>query len=291
MMIDRRPGPTTRVRVTEWRGDGATHHEDRVTTEEPLEVRVASPGAPPRRFGVTMRTPGHDFELAAGLLLSEGLVAGVDDVESVAYCTDRELTREQELNVVTVSLTVPPREEWSARQMSATSACGVCGTDSLESVEALAAPGRGEPIAYPARLLRSLPGRLRGRQRVFDRTGGLHAAGIFGPDGTEVVVREDVGRHNAVDKAVGHCLLNRSDPVGGLLCTSGRLGFEIVQKAVMSGIGAVVAVGAPTSLAVSLAERAGLTVAGFVRADRLVVYAGRVADADPSTRAPAPNNT
>lgn len=298
MTIDRRPGPTTRVRVVEWRDDGVTGHEDRVTTEEPMEIRVESPGAQSRRLGVTMRTPGNDFDLAAGLLLSEGLVDGVDDLGSVAYCADATLSREQELNVVTAGLTRQPRAEWVAQQLSATSACGVCGTDSLEAVAALegsaaadpAADSAPEPVAYGADVLRVLPERLRSRQRVFDSTGGLHAAGLFRPDGSHVVVREDVGRHNAVDKVFGHCLLTRTATTKAILCTSGRLGFEIVQKAVMSQVGAVVAVGAPSSLAVSLAERAGLTVAGFVRADRMVVYAGRL-DQVPDDHPPPPRGS
>ncbi|MDO9380126.1 MAG: formate dehydrogenase accessory sulfurtransferase FdhD [Nocardioidaceae bacterium] len=282
MRPDRRPGPTTRVRVVEWDGDRHVRHDDRLTTEEPLEVRVEQPGLAPERFGITMRTPGHDFELAAGLLLAEGVVADLDDVDTVAYCTDETLRADQEFNVVTVSLRVPARRPVVARAMTATSACGVCGTDSLEAVDAL----RGDHPVPPAEglspdLLRSLPDRLREQQRLFESTGGLHAAGLFGTDGSLRVVREDVGRHNAVDKAIGHCLLGRVPTEGLLLCTSGRLGFEIVQKAAVAGISAVVAVGAPTSLAVDLARHVGMLAAGFVRGSRMVVYTGH--DLHPST--------
>lgn len=314
MMLNRRPGPTTRVRVTEWHDpavrdpagrdsagyDSAgyelavTEHEDQITTEEPMEVRIAEPGSPARRFGVTMRTPGNDFELAAGIVFSEGLIAGMGDIESIAYCTDAHLRRDQEFNVVTVHLSRRARAAWTDQQMAATSACGVCGTDSIDEVWRLANAGadadgpgaRDDGAALPAELLSALPDTLRAHQRIFDRTGGLHAAGIFDLDGSALIVREDIGRHNAVDKAVGHALMSGIDSTGAILCTSGRLGFEIVQKAVMSGIGAVVAVGAPSSLAVSLAQRAGLTVTGFTRPDRMVVYAGRIREsstaADPT---------
>ena len=279
MARTRRPGSTQRVRVEEWNGESVTRHEDRLATEEPLEMRVQERGSPARRFGITMRTPGHDFELAAGLMAAEGVVAGIDDIDTVAYCTDVTLRPEQEHNVVTVSLTGSARRGWAARQMGATSACGVCGSDSLDAVKGLAAGAGRRAYAQgpiPRDLLLSLPARLRRHQRLFDSTGGVHAAGIFDTEGAAVVVREDVGRHHAVDKAVGHCLLQHIDPAGTVLCTSGRLGFEIVQKAAVAGIGTVVAVGAPTSLAVDLAARTAMTVVGFVRGDRMVVYSGGV---------------
>lgn len=234
-----------------------------------------------------MRTPGHDFELAAGMVFSEGIVSGRNDIASIAYCTDTSLRRDQEFNVVTVQLTGRARAGWREPQMAATSACGVCGSDSIDAVLELADTSitvaqedrTGGTGAHSAVLLAGLPDLLRSDQRIFDRTGGLHAAGLFDHDGNTVTVREDIGRHNAVDKAVGHCILSATDVRGVLLCTSGRLGFEIVQKAVMAGCSAVVAVGAPSSLAVSLAQRAGITAAGFVRGGRLVVYAGEAADA------------
>ncbi len=272
---DRRPGPATRVRVTEWRGDAVTHHEDRLATEEPLEVRLAWPGAPAQRFVVTMRTPGADFALATGLTYAEGVFTGTDDLRTVAYCTDEVLSAQQQFNVVTVGLAGPP-ERWTRRGLGMSAACGVCGKDSLEAVAHIGgAPQDVVPVAA-VDVVRSLPDRLREQQRVFERTGGLHAAGLFRADGTPVLVREDIGRHNAVDKVVGQLLLDRVLPVGGLagtvLCVSGRLGFEIVQKAAVAGIPVIVAVGAPSSLAADLAERYGICLAGFARGDRMVVY-------------------
>lgn len=294
MVLNRRPGPTTRVRVAEWHDravrDSASHdpivteHEDQITTEEPMEVRIGEPGLPARRFGVTMRTPGNDFELAAGIVYSQGLIVGLDDIESIAYCTEVNLRRDQEFNVVTVQLSGRARAEWNQQQMAATSACGVCGADSIDEVQRLAGvgaelnSGAAGHRRYPPELLSGLPDALRKHQRIFDRTGGLHAAGLFDLDGSPLSVREDIGRHNAVDKVAGHALMSGIDSAAMILCTSGRLGFEIVQKAVVTQVGAVVAVGAPSSLAVSLAQRAGLTVAGFTRPDRMVVYAGQVRD-------------
>lgn len=265
-MKARRPGPSVRVKVTE---DGRVR-EDRVIAEEPLEIRLAWPGGPARRVWVTMRTPGHDFELATGWVVHEGLSPAVD---RVAYCTDTTLEPEQEFNVVTVSLPAEPATlpHQHAAQSAGSSACGVCGTDSVSS--ALAAPVRrwGGPLPDED-VVRSLPGRLREHQRVFDRTGGVHAAGLATADGELLVVREDVGRHNAVDKVTGARVLAGDDPAGACLVVSGRAGFELVQKAVAAGTGALVSVGAPTSLAVDLATRAGLALYGFTSADRTVRY-------------------
>ncbi|MGZ4493305.1 MAG: formate dehydrogenase accessory sulfurtransferase FdhD [Nocardioides sp.] len=258
---------------------GARHHEDRLATEEPLEIRLAWPGSPADRVTVTMRTPGHDFELAAGFLFDEG-VLGAGDIHTVAYCTDHTLTPAQEFNVVTVTLDVPPRRTPSARYDGPTagsSACGVCGTESIDDVLAhCAAPGVEDApwagLEVAPDVVRAMPDLLRERQRVFDSTGGVHAAGLFEADGTPVVVREDVGRHNAVDKAVGARLLAGDTTAVPLLCVTSRIGFEIVQKAVAAGVGVLVAVGAPTSLAIDLAERAGITAIGFARGDRYVIY-------------------
>ncbi|HET8603852.1 MAG TPA: formate dehydrogenase accessory sulfurtransferase FdhD [Marmoricola sp.] len=269
MSLARRPGPSTRTRVTELRGDQQVHHEDRLATEEPLEIRISSPGLPARRAGVTMRTPGHDFELAAGWLVHEGVTLP-DHVAEVRYCTDVRLDPEQEFNVVTVELAAPPLLEPDARLVS--SACGVCGKDSIASV-LRPLDAASQDVTVPVDVVRGLPGSLRAEQAGFERTGGLHAAGLFEVDGSRVVVREDVGRHNAVDKVVGSRVLERR-PVPPVLVLSGRIGFELVQKAVVAGISVVVAVGAPSSLAVRLAGEAGLTVVGFTRPDRCVVYAG-----------------
>jgi FdhD protein len=270
--LDRRPGPSVRTRVVEYAGDSRLEHEDRLATEEPLEIRLAWPGSAARRIAVTMRTPGHDFELAAGWLVHEGVVAA-DQIAAVRYCTDADLAPVEEFNVVTVEAAAPPLRLPDARAVS--SACGVCGKESI--TDALGAtPRAAVDVRVPIDVVRELPGRLREEQPGFDRTGGLHAAGLFDVDGTRVVVREDVGRHNAVDKAVGAILLGTAGRTAmpGILVLSGRVGFELVQKAAASGIGLVVAVGAPSSLAVALAEEAGIGLVGFTRPDRCVVYAG-----------------
>ena len=274
MREGRRPGPSVRVQVTEWLDGSTRRREDRLATEEPLEVRLAWPGSPASRLVVTMRTPGHDFELAAGLTYGEGLHRG--DLRGVAYCTDETLAPEQEFNVVTVTLSRPPLRSPGERGTAMSSACGVCGKQSLDEAAVVGAVPQvvdaGQQASLDPDVLVSLPDRLRTAQRVFDRTGGLHAAGLHSPDGAPVVVREDVGRHNAVDKVVGHALLHGLDTHSLVLCASGRVGFEIVQKAAVAGIPAIVAVGAPTSLAVDLARTYGLTVLGFARDRRMVAY-------------------
>lgn len=255
----------------EHHADGERRREDRLATEEPLEIRLAWPGAPARRVWVTMRTPGHDFELAAGWLRHEGIAASV---HGVAYCTDESLAPDQEFNVVTVTLDAPPlRDPGHRHDGSGSSACGVCGKDSVAAVLDVPRGGAwpGE-VPSPA-VVRELPERLREHQQVFARTGGVHAAGLADADGRLLVVREDVGRHNAVDKVTGARLLGGSPVAGACLVVSGRAGFELVQKAVAVGTGALVAVGAPTSLAVRLAAEAGLVLYGFASAGRCVRYA------------------
>lgn len=239
-----------------------------MATEEPLEIRVAAPGLAAQRVAVTMRTPGNDFELAAGWLVHEGVTAP-GGVRGVRYCTDAELGPLEEFNVVTVDLATPPLTLPTARLVN--SACGVCGTESVQDVVAAAAPPA--QVCLSLATLLDLPERLGEHQPGFGRTGGLHAAGLFETDGSAVVVREDVGRHNAVDKVIGSRIL-ASERVPPVLVLSGRIGFELVQKAVVSGVSAIVAVGAPTSLALSLAQDAGLVLAGFTRSQRCVVYAG-----------------
>jgi FdhD protein len=257
-----------RTRVAEFRDGARLEHEDRVATEEPLEIRVAAPHSPAQRVAVTMRTPGHDFELAVGWLVHER-VTTPGAVRGVKYCTDESLSALEEFNVVTVDLASPPLAMPTARLVN--SACGVCGTDTVQDVLAAAAPS--EPVSLDLATVLALPDRLVEHQPGFGKTGGLHAAGLFEADGTLVVVREDVGRHNAVDKVIGSRILAGA-PVPPVLVLSGRIGFELVQKAVVSGVSAIVAVGAPTSLALSLAQDAGLVLVGFTRARRCVVYAG-----------------
>ncbi len=263
-----RPGPSVRTRVTEFRQGTPIEREDRVATEEPLEIRVAAPHSPAQRVAVTMRTPGHDFELASGWLVHEGITRP-EAIRAVRYCTDIELSELEQFNVVTVDLTTPPLSMPAARMVS--SACGVCGADAVRDVLDDGAPRTTMSVALATVL--ELPGRLQEQQPGFGRTGGLHAAGLFEADGTRVVVREDVGRHNAVDKVIGSRILAHA-PVPPVLVLSGRIGFELVQKAVVSGVSVVVAVGAPTSLALALAEEAGLVLIGFTSSERCVVYAG-----------------
>ena len=278
----RRPGPTVRTRVTE-HGDGSGQRarEDRLATEEPLEIRVTWPGSPPQRVWVTMRTPGHDFELAAGFSCHEAIAAPSSagpSIAGIAYCTDVDLTPEQEFNVVTVTLTGPADIAHRHTGMSAgSSACGVCGKDSVTAVLDSARSSVGTPrwsgqLPTPD-VVRRLPDSLREGQTVFSRTGGVHAAGLFTADGERLVVREDVGRHNAVDKVTGARVLAGDSPAEACLVVSGRAGFELVQKAVAAGVGSLVAVGAPSSLAVSLAREAGLVLYGFTSATRTVQYA------------------
>lgn len=297
------PGPTQRRRVHEHVGAEVTARPDRVVVEEPVEIRLEWPGAGPQQVAVTMRTPGHDFELAVGLLLSEGLLPD-GAVRAVRHCVDqagiagaaghttshttsRNPSRNPSRNTVSVLLDRPPRRLPQLRGESLTaisSACGVCGADSVEAVARLAevrpeqvsGPGGAEPelVTVTAEVLRTLPDRLRAEQRVFSSTGGLHATGLFEADGRLLVLREDVGRHNAFDKAVGARVLRGEPTAVPLACVSGRVGFEIAQKAVAAGVGTVAAIGAPTSLAVELAERTGLGLVGFLSARRFVVYAG-----------------
>jgi FdhD protein len=270
----RRPGPTVRTRVHELGPDGERRHEDRLATEEPLEIRLAWPGAPARRVWVTMRTPGNDFELAAGWLVHEGLTPP-GGIAGVAYCTDADLAPEQEFNVVTVTLAGPPAADPGHRhgaQSAGSSACGVCGKDSVTAALATTT-GRRWPGPLPAPdVVRRLPELLREHQAVFARTGGAHAAGLFTAEGSPLAAREDVGRHNAVDKVTGARVLAGASPADACLVVSGRAGFELVQKAVAAGTGCLVAVGAPTSLSVRLARESGLVLYGFASPERCVRY-------------------
>jgi FdhD protein len=260
-------------RILAVRGGSAFGRADRVAAEEPMEIRVGGPGQEPASVAVTMRTPGHDFELAAGFLFAEGLVASGDEISSVAYC---ELPpEEQEYNVVTVRLTRAFRlDPGAARRFYATSSCGICGKASIDHIEQRCPVlGPGPTVSHST--LAGLPDALRGAQRVFEQTGGLHAAGLFEPHGRLVALREDVGRHNAVDKLVGASLLEGALPLRDrVLLVSGRASFELVQKAAMAGVAVLCAVSAPSSLAVDTAERLGMTLVGFLRGRTFNVYAG-----------------
>lgn len=268
-----RPGPTLRRTVVEVQSGHARRRPDSVVTEEPLEIRLAWPEHPATRVSVTMRTPGHDFELAAGYMLAEGVVAIGEKPRQVAYCVDRALSEEQRYNVVTVDLDGPPRRHPSTRTTTMTAACGVCGTESLDEVFTSDAPPVPILDTIDAAMVTTLPDVLRDRQPLFAKTGSLHASGIFDFDGRMIVSREDIGRHNTVDKVVGARQLGVVDfGEQVVMCVSGRLGFDIVSKAVAARIAVLVAVGGPSSLAVQLAERAGISLIGFTRGERFVVY-------------------
>ncbi|MDX3005970.1 formate dehydrogenase accessory sulfurtransferase FdhD [Kribbella solani] len=244
---------------------------DSIAVEEPLELRVG--GVP---LAVTMRTPGHDVELAHGFLHTEGVIGTADDIRFARYCDSFDDAGRNTYNVLDLTLAphVPPPSTGVERNFYTTSSCGVCGKASLDAVRTKTrySPANDTTtIAYE--VLAALPDALRERQQVFDRTGGLHAAGLFTPSGDLLVVREDVGRHNAVDKVIGWALLNGHVPARGLiLIVSGRTSFELAQKAVMAGIPVLGAVSAPSSLAIDLAAESGLTLAGFIRNGNLNVY-------------------
>ncbi len=246
---------------------------DTLVVEEPLEIRVAG-----RPLVVTMRTPGDDMDLAAGFLVSEGVVSEAGHVRSIRYCAGAVEGGENTYNILDVDLdpAVPPPDPSLERSFYTTSSCGLCGKASLDAVRTAARwPVADDPVTVTPALLSRLPDVLRDAQRVFDKTGGLHAAGLFTAAGELLVMREDVGRHNAVDKVVGWALREGLLPLRGiLLLVSGRASFELTQKAWMAGIPLLAAVSAPSSLAVDLAEEAGMTLVGFLRGETMNVYAG-----------------
>ncbi|GBC86811.1 Sulfurtransferase FdhD [bacterium HR12] len=264
--------PVARRRILAVRDGRESWRPDDLAAEEPMEIRVQGPVGPAVPVAVTMRTPGADFELAAGFLFTEGLVDDPAEIRRVSYCEDLPAD-EQRYNVVTVRLARPFDPELVRRSSYVSSSCGVCGKASLEAV-VVRCPAIAPGPVVKAEVLAGLPGALRAAQRVFDRTGGLHAAGLFAPDGTLLAAREDVGRHNAVDKVIGHAVLAGDLPLAGrILQVSGRLSFEIVQKAARAGVPILAAVSAPSSLAVEAAEELGVTVVGFVREGGFNVYA------------------
>jgi FdhD protein len=264
--------------VTRLRDGAWSEADDVLAAEEPLEVRLiwqdATGQTQRKNIAVTMRTPGDDFELAAGFLHGEGILHSRNDVADVAYCTDED--EAQAFNIVTVTLAPgvqfdPSRLE---RNFYTTSSCGVCGKAALENIETQGCEALPPGFSVTSGVIRSLPSKLREAQAVFERTGGLHAAGLFDTDGTLLSLREDVGRHNAVDKLIGEAFLAGHTPLTDrLLMLSGRASFELLQKALVARIPVVAAVGAPSSLAVELAESFNVTLCGFVRADGLNIYA------------------
>ena len=246
---------------------------DTITVEEPLEIRVGNIS-----LAVTMRTPGDDFDLAIGFLLTEGLIGAAEDVRTLMHCLDQGEDGLPTYNVVDVTLApgVPPPAPSAARQLFTTSSCGICGKASIDAITTQSRYAVADDHApVDPRVLAAMPATLRAHQKVFDRTGGLHAAGLFSTAGELLVVREDIGRHNAVDKVIGWAAREGRLPLTShVLCISGRASFELTQKALMAGIPTVAAVSAPSSLAVELATEAGMTLVGFVRDPKLTVYSG-----------------
>jgi FdhD protein len=258
------------VRVCAVDGETVRERPDKVVTEEPMEIRLHGPGQEPEALAITMRTPGNDFELAVGFCVTEGLLRSADDLDTVAYCLAGQ--GEQEYNIVTVRLRHPVDLGGHQRSFVATASCGLCGKTTLDDVEQDCEPLGPGPVVSRS-VIAALPQHLRAAQAVFDATGGLHAAARFTNTGELLAVREDVGRHNALDKLVGHSLLERQLPLADdVLMVSGRVSFEIVQKAAMAGIPVVCAVSAPSSLAIDAARRFGQTLVGFVRGDSANVY-------------------
>lgn len=278
---------TTRRRVTRVQlGHPPRHEPDALVVEEPLEIRVSG-----RPLTVTMRTPGNDVELAAGFLVSEGVVSAREQIRGARYCAGQDEDGRNSYNVLDVTLAegVPAPQHGTERGTYTTSSCGICGKTSIDAVRTRSAfPPDPDPGTVDAAWLADLPNQLRSQQRVFDKTGGLHGAALFDASGSVLVTREDVGRHNAVDKVVGWANTVGMLPLrGSALAVSGRASFELVQKAMMAGIPTMVAVSAPSSLAIELGEEQGMIIAGFVRGTSLVIYtgAGRVTGLESSTGA------
>ncbi|WP_063043360.1 formate dehydrogenase accessory sulfurtransferase FdhD [Nocardia pseudovaccinii] len=264
---------TTRRPVLHIRDGRSSRRPDTLVAEEPMEIRVSG-----RPLTVTMRTPGHDFDLAAGFLVSEGVVHAADQVTGIRYCAGATADASNTYNMVEVVLApeVNPSDASLERNFYTTSSCGLCGKASLEAVRTTATWTVGDdPMRISPDMLATLPDQLRAAQRVFDRTGGLHAAGLFTADGELLCLREDVGRHNAVDKVIGHALRSGLLPLRQtILMVSGRASFELAQKAVMAGIPLLAAVSAPSALAVDLAASHGLTLVGFLRGTSMNIYTG-----------------
>jgi FdhD protein len=262
---------TVRRPVLRYTGDGSKRRQDALAAEEPLEIRVDG-----KALAVTMRTPGHDVELAHGFLLTEGVIGAAADVSTARYCDSVDDQGRNTYNVLDLALApgVEPPDPGVERNFYTTSSCGVCGKAALDAVRLKTrfSPA-GDGVRVTPETLAALPDLLREQQRVFASTGGLHASGLFTSAGDPLVVREDVGRHNAVDKVTGWALLDGRVPLSGtVLMVSGRASFELVQKAAMAGIPMLAAVSAPSSLAVELAEEQGITLVGFLRGSSMNVY-------------------
>ncbi len=270
-----RPGRSVDAEVVALEGERQTRKRDEVVTEEPLELRFSDGGAA-NTLAITMRTPGNDFELAAGFLFNESVVRSRDDIIGMSYCLDSAVDPPQRYNIVTVECRAGAAAADRARferHFTIGSACGVCGRAQLDSLRDLGVTPIEDPVRVTASLLYQLPERMQEAQRVFAATGGLHAAALFDEHGEALAVREDVGRHNAIDKIVGWGLLDGRLPFAGcVLVVSGRASYEVLQKSVMAGIPIVASVSAPSSLAVDLAREFNVTLVGFLRGNRANVY-------------------
>ncbi len=262
---------TARRRASHLTADAVTTRPETLAVEEPLEIRINGSATT-----VTMRTPGSDVELAQGFLLTEGVIGARDDIARVEYCRGAGQDGTNTYNVLDVTLAegVPTPSLDVTRNFYTTSSCGVCGKGSIDAIRTISRHSPGDdPAVVTSATLTAMPGQLRGAQRVFASTGGLHGAALFEANGTMLVVREDVGRHNAVDKVIGWALESDRVPLAGtVLLVSGRASFELTQKAVMAGIPVLAAVSAPSSLAVDLASQAGLTLVAFLRGESMNVY-------------------
>jgi FdhD protein len=271
-----RPGSKTRAQVLVVERGRGVRRGDQLATEEPLEIRLIV-GGETRSLAITMRTPGADFELAAGFLHGEGVVTQREEIERINYCVRSEVAAEQRYNIVNVVLRGAPQRdlEQLQRHFYISSACGICGAASLEALQLRACPAIPPGPHVPADILYSLPDQLRMNQGLFEATGGLHAAALFDTNGQLLALREDVGRHNAVDKVLGWALLAGMLPLGQhILLVSGRASFEILQKALAAGLPIVCAVSAPSNLAVAVAKSFGMTLVGFLRGERFNIYCG-----------------
>lgn len=280
------PSASVSRSVTTYDGAGVEHRRDLVASEEPLEIRIVREvdgRQEPISIAVTMRTPGEDFELATGFLVSEGVVKGPDDIWRIAHCEGRETSDDQNIVEVYLSPTVKLDLELLTRHVIISSSCGICGKASIEAVEVICPSRPSGDVEVDPTVLVELPELLASNQPVFSQTGGLHAAALFDQQGRLLSRREDVGRHNALDKLVGSLLASGDLPASEhVLLVSGRVSFELVQKALLAGIPFLAAVGAPSSLAIELAETYGMTLIGFLRQGRFNIYCGahRVAAGD-----------
>jgi FdhD protein len=275
--MDGRKANRTRRRVTAVEGEKATRRSDWLATEEPLEIRVADAATlEPILTHVTMRTPGADFELAAGFLLAEGVVGRADQIRQMEFCVGPLATNVQNYNIVSVEVRdVDPERRAGAHFRTAISACGVCGKASLDELSMRGVERLADDTQIEQDVIQSLPDKLRKGQTLFASTGGLHGAALFTSEGDLLAVREDVGRHNAVDKLLGWSLLNAEKARDrAILMVSGRQSYELAQKAVVGRIPVLAGVSAPSSLSVELADEFGLTLIGFLRGESFNLYAG-----------------